>query len=131
MRIFFIVFIAAPLFFLKTVAADEVRHTEFKDKLQGFWARSADQCSAKDNSNIRIEKSTFNDSGRDCNVQWIVERAAARGTTYGLHARCVDPGQPEKAQIADYIIVSSPTGDQILVGKSFDELTSYQRCRFH
>ena len=106
---------------------DEIRHTRFSGALLGTWAPSQELCGAKDNSNITISEAQFSSPEGNCNVQWIVERAAARGATYGIHARCADPSQPDKTGAVDLILW--PQGsDRISIGKSFDDLKVYQRC---
>jgi hypothetical protein len=108
-------------------SGDEIRHTRFSGALLGTWASSQELCSAKDSSSITISETAFRSSEGGCNVQWIVERAAAHGTTYGVHARCVDPSQPDKASTVDFILW--PQGsDRISIGRTFNELKIYQRC---
>ena len=106
---------------------DEVRHTKFSRDLLGTWASSQEFCSAKDKTSITISEAQFDNSDGNCTVQWIVERAAARGTTYGIHARCVDPSQPDKTSVVD-LILWPQSSDRISIGKAFDDLKIYQRC---
>jgi len=106
---------------------DEIRHTKFSGVLLGTWAPSQDLCSGQDKSKITISEAQIISSDGNCTVQWIVEKAAARGATYGVHARCVDPSQPDKIGAVDLILW--PEGsDRISIGRSFDDLKMYQRC---
>lgn len=112
---------------LQAANGDEIRHTKFSSALLGTWAPSQELCRAKDNSSITISETRFSSSDGHCSLQWVVERAAARGVTYGVHARCVDPSLPDKASAVDLILW--PQGsDRISIGKSFDDLKIYQRC---
>ena len=38
----------------------------------GTWAETAEQCAAKDKTNIVIEPAKYRDGGGDCAVRWIV-----------------------------------------------------------
>ncbi len=111
----------------QAVFGDEIRHTKFSAAMLGTWAPSQELCNAKDNSSIIISETQFRSSYGDCNVQWIVERAAARGVTYGVHARCAEPSQPDRVGALDLVLW--PQGsDRISIGKSFEDLKIYQRC---
>jgi hypothetical protein len=124
-----VLMLSVSAFTLLAATADEVRHTKFSGPLIGTWALSQDLCGSKEKSNIAISEDQFSSSDGNCKVQWIVERASARGTTYGVRARCVDPSLPEKPRAVDLIIW--PQGsDSISVGTAFDNLKVYQRCPF-
>jgi hypothetical protein len=91
------------------------------------WAPSQELCERKDRSSVTISEARFSSSDGNCEVQWIVERAASLGATYGIHARCLDPSDPEKVSAINLIIW--PQGsDRISIGKAFDDLKVYQRC---
>jgi hypothetical protein len=124
---FIVLMLSVSAFTLPAATADEVRHTKFSGLLIGTWAVSQDLCGSKEKSNIAISEAQFSSSDGNCKVQWIVEKAAARGTTYGVRARCVDPSLPEKPRALDLIIW--PQGsDSISVGTTFDNLKVYRRC---
>ena len=111
----------------QAAAADEIRKTKFAGALLGTWAPSQELCESKDKSSVTISEAQFTSPDGNCEVQWIVERAASRGATYGVHARCLDPSRPEKASVINLIIW--PQGsDQISIGKAFDDLKVYRRC---
>jgi hypothetical protein len=95
--------------------------------VQGTWAPAQDQCRKKDGPAITIAAEQFRNADGDCKVLWIVERAAARGVTYGVHAQCTDRAAPDKARAVD-LIIWPQDNDRISVGKAFDDLKPYQRC---
>jgi hypothetical protein len=59
--------------FLQVAHGDEIRHAAFPDAMLGTWAETAEQCAAKDKTNIVIEPAKYRDGGGDCEVRWIVE----------------------------------------------------------
>jgi hypothetical protein len=123
----FVLMLGVSALILQVAAGDEIRHTKFASALLGTWAPSRELCERKDKSSITISGAQFSSSDGRCEVQWIVERAASRGVTYGIHARCVDPSQPEK--VSEINLIIWPQGsDQISIGYAFDDLKIYQRC---
>ena len=62
--------------FAQVAHADEIRHATFPNSMLGTWAETAEQCAAKDKTNIVIEPAKYRDGGGDCAVRWIVETAA-------------------------------------------------------
>jgi hypothetical protein len=107
--------------------ADEIRHAAFPDAMLGTWAETAEQCAAKDKTNIVIEPAKYRDGGGDCEVRWIVETEGADGINYAVHSLCTSASLPEKTQIKDIIV--RPLGpDRAAMGRSFEDLKSYQRC---
>jgi hypothetical protein len=105
----------------------DVRHTAFAEGLRGTWASSQNSCQRKDDSNFSISAAQFDGAEGKCEVLWIVERPARRGPTFGVHARCVDPKQPDNVRTVDLIFLQQDT-DKIEIGKAFDALKTYQRC---
>ena len=106
---------------------DEMRHTRFAATLLGTWAQTAEQCAAKDKSNIVIENTQYGDANGNCAVRWIVETAGSRGTNYAVHALCTSASQPAKTQTVNIIIRPEGSG-RATMGRSFEDLKSYQRC---
>ena len=64
----------------------------------GTWAETAEQCAAKDKTNIVIEPAKYRDGGGDCAVRWIVETAGSDGINYAVHSLCTSASLPEKTQ---------------------------------
>ena len=113
--------------FVQVAHADEVRHAAFPNTMLGTWAETAEQCAAKDKTNIVIEPTKYRDGGGDCAVRWIVETAGAEGINYAVHSFCISASLPEKTQTKDIIV--RPLGpDRAAMGRSFDDLKDYQRC---
>ena len=52
----------------------------------GTWAETAEQCAAKDKTNIVIQPAKYRDGGGDCAVHWIVETAGSDGINYACIA---------------------------------------------
>jgi hypothetical protein len=93
----------------------------------GTWAETAEQCAAKDKSNVVIEPAKYGDGAGSCAVRWIVQTSGSRGVNYAVHALCTSASLPEKTQIVD--IVVRPLGeDRAVMGRSFEDLKKYQRC---
>jgi hypothetical protein len=112
---------------LQTANGDEIRRTAFDDALVGTWAKTTEQCEAKDKQRIVISKAQYVDSDGSCRVRWIVETAGSDGPNYAVHAFCVDTSQPAKTKIVNLIV--RPNGnDRISIGTAFDDLKSFQRC---
>ena len=109
--------------------ADEIRHATFPNVMLGTWAETAEQCAAKDKTNIVIERAKYRDGGGDCAVRWIVETAASGGINYAVHSLCTSASLPEKTQIVNIIVIVRPLGpDRAAMGRSFEDLKDYQRC---
>jgi hypothetical protein len=51
--------------FVQVAHADEIRHTTFPNAMLGTWAETAEQCAAKDKTNIVIEPAKYRDGGGD------------------------------------------------------------------
>jgi hypothetical protein len=66
--------------FVQVAHADEIRHATFPIAMLGSWAETAEQCAAKDKTNIVIQPTKYRDGGGDCEVRWIVETAGSGGT---------------------------------------------------
>ena len=52
--------------FVQVAHADEIRHATFPNVMLGTWAETAEQCAAKDKTNIVIEPAKYRDDGGDC-----------------------------------------------------------------
>jgi hypothetical protein len=111
----------------QAAVGDEIRHTTFAPALQGTWAQTAEQCAAKDKSNIVIENTKYGDASGSCAVRWIVETAGSLGPNYAVHALCASASQPAKTQTVNIIIRPEANG-RATMGRSFESLKSYQRC---
>jgi hypothetical protein len=113
--------------FVPAANADEIRHLTFPDVMLGTWAETAEQCAAKDKSNIVIAPAKYGDGGGSCEVRWIVQTSGSHGINYAVHALCTSASLPEKTQIVN--IVVRPLGqDRAEMGRSFEDLKNYQRC---
>src|SRR5436190_5282438 len=113
--------------FVQVAHADEIRHAAFPNVMLGTWAETAEQCAAKNKTNIVIEPAKYRDGGGDCAVRWIVETAGRGGINYAVHSLCTIASLPEKTQIKNIIV--RPLGpDRAAMGRSFDDLKNYQRC---
>ena len=114
--------------FIQVAHADEVRHATFPNAMLGTWAETAEQCAAKDKTNILIEPARYRDGGGDCAVRWIVEITdGSGGITYAVHSFCISASLPEKTQPKNIIV--RPLGpDRAAMGQSFHNLKNYQRC---
>ena len=84
-------------------AADQIRLSTFPNVVLGTWAETAQQCAAKDKSNVVIEPAKYGDGAGSCAVRWIVETPGARGVNYAVHAFCTSASLPEKTQVVDKI----------------------------
>jgi hypothetical protein len=113
--------------FVQVAHADEIRHTSFPNPMLGTWAETAEQCAAKDKTNIVIQPTKYRDGGGDCAVQWIVETAGSDGINYAVHSLCTSASLPEKTQTKN-IIVRLLGPDRAAMGQSFEALKNYQRC---
>jgi hypothetical protein len=112
---------------LPTAHADTIRRTEFPAALLGMWAKTAAQCAANDKSNIVIQAAKYGDADGSCALRWLVETAGAYGANYAVHAQCTSASRPVKIKIVN-IIIRPESQDAALMGRSFDDLKSYQRC---
>jgi len=81
--------------------ADEIRHLTFPNVMLGTWAETAEQCAAKDKSNIVIEPAKYGDGGGSCAVRWIVQTSGSRGINYAVHALCTSASLPESISWCD------------------------------
>jgi len=125
MRIISLILFSLPL--ATAAFADEVRRPTLPAELLGTWAETAEKCAAKDKANVTIEAAKYGDSQGSCAVQWVVVTAAPRGTNYAVHSLCKSASQPAKTQPVNILI--RPQGkDQAAMGRSFDDLKTYQHC---
>jgi hypothetical protein len=90
--------------FVQVAHADEIRRHTFPNVMLGTWAETAEQCAAKDKTNIVIEPTKYRDGGGDCAVRWIVETAGSDGINYAVHSFCISASLPEKTQTKDIIV---------------------------
>jgi hypothetical protein len=81
--------------FVQVAHADEIRHATFPDVMLGTWAETAEQCAAKDKTNIVIQSAKYRDGGGDCAVRWIVETAGSDGVNYAVHSLCTSASLAE------------------------------------
>jgi hypothetical protein len=101
----------------------------------GTWAETAQQCAAKDKSNVVIEPAKYGDGDGSCVVSWIVKSEGSRGINYAVRALCTSASLPEKTQTVN-IIVRTLGPDRAAMGRIylrsagsvFDDLKNYQRC---
>ena len=114
--------------FVQVAHADEARRAAFPNVILGTWAETAEQCAAKDKTNIVIELTKYRDGGGDCAVRWIVEiTEGSDGINYAVHSLCTSASLPEKTQTKNIIV--RPLGpDRAAMGRSFEDLKNYQRC---
>jgi hypothetical protein len=119
--------IVLSVLFVPAAQADEIRHPTFPNVLLGTWAETAEQCVAKDKSNVVIEPAKYGDGAGSCAVRWIMQPSGSGGINYAVHALCTRASLPEKTQIVN--IVVRPLGqDRAEMGRSFEDLKNYQRC---
>ena len=119
--------IAAVLLLPEIAAADEIRHTSFGSFMVGTYAASEDHCGANDTSAVKIGVTNFTIAEDACDVRWIVETTGRSGVFFSAHANCTRKDRSEP-KVMDLIF--QPAGDgRLLIGDSFDNLKSYQRCR--
>ena len=113
--------------FVQAAYADEIRQLSFPDDMLGTWAETAEQCAAKDKSNVLIQPTKYGDGGGSCAVRWIVRTSGSRGINYAVHALCTSASLPEKTQLVNIIV--RPLGEgRAAMGRSFDGLKNYLRC---
>jgi hypothetical protein len=112
---------------LSPAAADEVRRPTIPSVMLGTWAETAEQCATKDKSIVSIESAKYADGSGTCAVRWVVETPSSRGTNYAVHSLCTSAKDQSKTQTVNIII--RPNGnDRASMGRSFNELKTYQRC---
>jgi len=122
-----IVVVAASGLLLQDAVGHEVRHSTFPTALIGSWAETTEHCATKDKSNILIESTKYGDTSGACAVLWIVETPGSQGASYSVHARCTNAKDQAKTQTVNIII--RPQGDdRASIGRSFQDLKTYQRC---
>jgi hypothetical protein len=117
-------------------AADEIRHSNFPNVMLGTWAETAQQCAAKDKTNVVIEPAKYGDGDGSCAVSSIVESEGSRGINYTVRALCTSASLPEQTQIVN-IIVRTLGPDRAAMGRIylrsaesvFDNLKTYLRCQ--
>jgi len=112
---------------LSPAAADEVRRPTIPGGMLGTWAKTAEQCATKDKSIVSIESAKYADGSGSCAVRWVVETPGSRGTNYAVHALCTSAKDQSKTQTVN-IIIRQNGNDRASMGRSFDELKTYQRC---
>jgi hypothetical protein len=111
----------------RAAVGDEIRHTTFAGTLLGTWAQNEEQCKTNDKSNIVIENAKYGDANGSCAARWIVETPGSHGTNYAVHALCTSASQPVKTQTVN-IIIRPQSQDVAVMGRSFKDLKTYQRC---
>ncbi len=127
--------VLSGLFVQVAHAADENRLSTFPNDVLGTWAETAQQCAAKDKSNIVIEPAKYGDGSGSCAVSRIVESEGSRGINYAVRALCTSASLPEKTQTVN-IIVRTLGPDRAAMGRIylrspgsvFDDLKTYLRC---
>jgi hypothetical protein len=116
-------------------AADEIRLSTFPNVMLGTWAETAQQCAAKDKSNVVIEPTKYGDGDGSCEVHWINQSEGSRGINYAVRAVCASASLPKKTQTVN-IIVRTLGPDRAAMGRIylrsagsvFENLKNYQRC---
>jgi hypothetical protein len=108
-----------------TASGDEVHHGTFAAAVIGTWARSAEACQTADKSNVVISETKYTDADGSCSVDTVIERAP--GPYYAARALCDDPAQKGKTVVVN-IILRPEADNKMSIGKSFTDLTVYQRC---
>jgi hypothetical protein len=122
-----ILVVAASGLLAQSVLGHEVRHTTFPTALIGSWAETTEHCATKDKSNISIESAKYGDASGTCAVLWIVETPGSQGANYSVHARCTSAEDQAKTETVN-IIMQSQGDDRASIGRSFEDLKTYQRC---
>ena len=109
------------------VTADEIRRANLPATLIGTWAEKSEQCASKDKSNVVIEPVKYGDGSGSCAVRWVVQTAGGKGTNFAVHALCTSAADQSKTQIVN-IIIQPQGSDRAVMGRSFKDLKTYQRC---
>jgi hypothetical protein len=113
--------------FVQAAQADMIRLLTFPNVMLGTWAETAERCTAKDKNNVVIEPAKYGDGAGSCSVRFIVQTSGSAGINYAVHAFCTSASLPEKTQTVN--IVVRPLGqDRAAMGRSFEDLKTYQRC---
>jgi hypothetical protein len=113
--------------FVQVADADEIRHATFPNVMLGTWAETAEQCAAKDKTNIVDPVRQISRRRRRLRGTWIVETAGSDGVNYAVHSLCTSASLPEKTQTKN-IIVRRLGPDRAAMGRTFEDLKNYQRC---
>jgi hypothetical protein len=121
------VLVLAILAASQTSIADEIRRVKFPSALLGTWGETAEKCAAKDKSNILIETAKYSDGSGSCVVRWAVTTPGSRGSNYAVHALCTSAADSRKTQMVN-IIIRPQDNDHAVMGRSFHDLKTYQRC---
>lgn len=112
----------------RTAFSDEIRHPVFPSAIIGTWGETAEKCKAKDGSNVEISPGKYADETGTCEVRWIVMTPGGGGiTNYAAHSLCTSAKDATKTEIVD-IIVRPQSSGRAVMGRSFNDLKSYQRC---
>ena len=91
-------------------AADAIRLSTFPNVMLGTWAETAQQCTAKDKSNVVIEPAKYGDGHGSCEVRWIDQSEGSRGINYEVRALCTSASLPEKNQTVTIIVRTLGSG---------------------
>jgi hypothetical protein len=119
--------LASAALALHGAAADIIRRADLPVALTGTWAENLDQCASKDKSNVVIEPVKYGDGSGSCAVRWVVQTAGVKGTNFAVHALCTSAADQSKTQIVN-IIIQAQGSDRAVMGRSFKDLKTYQRC---
>jgi len=111
----------------RAATADEIRRANLPAELIGTWAEKSEQCASKDKSNVVVEPVKYGDGSGSCAVRWVVQTPSAQGTNFAVHALCTSAADQTKTQIVD-IIIRPQGSDRAVMGRSFKDLKTYQRC---
>jgi hypothetical protein len=112
----------------RTAFSDETRHPVFPSAIVGTWGETAEKCHAKDGSNVEISPGKYADGTGTCEVRWIVMTAGGGSiTNYAGHSLCTSAKDATKTETVD-IIVRLQAADRAVMGRSFNDLKTYQRC---
>jgi len=122
---FFLTLLALPS---RTAFSDEIRHAWFPSTMTGTWGETAEKCKVKDGSNVVIGRAKYGDELGTCEVRAVIITPGASGiTNYAVRSLCTSAKDTTKTEAVN-IIVRQQGPDQALMGRSFDNLKSYQRC---
>ena len=112
---------------LSPAAADEIRRAAIPTVMLGTWAETPEQCATKDKFNVSIESAKYGDGSGTCAVRWVVTTPSPHGTNYAVHALCTSSKDQSRTQAVNIIIRPDGT-DRASMGRSFNQLKTYQRC---
>ena len=135
MRIASLIMLSGLFVQVAHAADDEIRRSTFPNGVLGTWAETAQQCAAKDKSNVVIEPAKYGDGDGSCAVSSIIETEGSSGINYAVQALCTSASLPEKTQTVN-IIVRTLGPDRAQMGRVymhsagsvFDDLKTYRRC---